>query len=221
VHTDSGPMRYVGAIACAVLFIVLTALVLAGLTVPVDTAIRAAFHRWASGGMTQLALLFSFVGSAWIWLPATAATSALLFMAARRQPAIAMFACMAGAVVLDNGLKFIFHRARPVGFFVADPRTYSFPSGHALFAACFYGALATILTIELRNKAARVAVWAAAIFAVLSIGWSRIYLGVHYPSDVLAGYLAGAAWVQFLWAAGPLSLPGTSPKTRSPANTGG
>jgi undecaprenyl-diphosphatase len=219
VQIDSG--RLVGAIACAILFGVLAALVLGGFSVPLDTAIRAALHRWASGDLTQLALLFTFVGSAWVWAPATVAASALLFIAARRQAAITTFACMAGAVVLDNGLKFAFHRARPIGFFVADPRTYSFPSGHALFAACFYGALATVLSAHLRNAAARTALWAAAIFVVICIGWSRIYLGVHYPSDVLAGYLAGAAWVQFLRAAGPLSLPRMGANTPAPPNTAG
>ncbi|HEY1963184.1 MAG TPA: phosphatase PAP2 family protein [Rhizomicrobium sp.] len=207
VQTESGPMHYVRAIACVVLFIVLAVLVLAGLTVPFDTAARTSLHGWASPHLTQLALLLSFIGSAWIWAPATAVVSVLLFVTAQRKAAVAMLACMAGAVVLDNALKLLFHRPRPLGFFAADPRTYSFPSGHALFAACFYGALAIVLAGSIRSAAARTALWITAVVAILCIGWSRIYLGVHYPSDVLAGYLAGAAWVQFLRAAGPLYLP--------------
>jgi undecaprenyl-diphosphatase len=187
---------YLGAIVCAVLFLGLAALVIAGLTVPFDDFIRAAFHRYSSYDLTQLASLFSFIGSAWIWVPATLIAIAFLWMAARSKAASGLATCMLGAVVLDNGLKLAFHRARPLGFFAADPRTYSFPSGHALFAVCFYGALATILSAELRSSASRTVLWVASIVAMLCIGWSRVYLGVHYPSDVLAGYLAGAAWVQ-------------------------
>ena len=193
-------MRYLSAIACAILFLVLAALVIAGVTSPFDTAFRDVFHRMGSGALTQVALIFTFIGSAWIWAPVSVIAVGMLWICARRNAAVGILACMLGAVVLDNGLKLGFHRARPVGFFIPDPRTYSFPSGHALFAACFYGALATVLAVELRSVAARRALWAGAMVAILCIGWSRINLGVHYPSDVLGGYLAGAAWVQLLRA---------------------
>jgi undecaprenyl-diphosphatase len=199
-------MRYLSAITCAVLFLVLAALVIAGVTSPFDTAIRDWLHRMGSGALTQVALIFTFIGSAWIWAPATVIAVGVLWICARRNAAVGVLVCMAGAVLLDNGLKLAFHRARPVGFFIPDPRTYSFPSGHSLFAACFYGALATVLAAELSSAAARRMLWSGAIAAVLCIGWSRIYLGVHYPSDVMGGYLAGAAWVQFLRAAGLLPV---------------
>jgi undecaprenyl-diphosphatase len=195
-------MRYGYAVAGALLFVALAALVIAGQTIPFDLAIRDVLHRHSSSALTELALLFTFLGSAWIWGPATAIVVAALWVSARRQAAFGVLVCMAVAVLLDNGLKIAFHRARPEGLLILDPRTYSFPSGHALFAACFYGALATVFAAELRRAAARSALWAAAIVPILCIGWSRIYLGVHYPSDVLAGYLAGAAWVQFLRAGG-------------------
>ena len=193
-------MRYVGAIICAVLFLVLAALVIAGVTSPFDTAFRDVLHRMGSGALTQVALIFTFIGSAWIWGPATVIAAGVLWIFARRHAAVGVLACMAGAVLLDNGLKLAFHRARPIGFFIPDPRTYSVPSGHALFAACFYGALATVLAVELRSIAVWRVLWTGAVVAIVCIGWSRIYLGVHYPSDVIGGYLAGAAWVQFLRA---------------------
>lgn len=207
---DRNSIRYLGAFGCALLFLVLAALVLTGLTGSLDDDVRSAIHGHVSHDLTQLALLLSFIGSAWVWVPVTVIAVAALWMLARHGTALGLFACMAGAVALDNGLKLAFHRARPLGFFAADPRTYSFPSGHALFATCLYGALATILATELRSNLARKILWAAAIAMVLCIGWSRIYLGVHYPSDVLAGYLAGAAWVQILWALGWLPAAGAT-----------
>jgi undecaprenyl-diphosphatase len=101
---------------------------------------------------------------------------------------------LAGAVVLDLTLKFAFHRSRPVPFFGPVPRTYSFPSGHSLFSFCFYGVLAGLLAGRVRSVPARVLIWLTAALLVLAIGLSRIYLGVHYPSDVIAGYLAGTIW---------------------------
>lgn len=99
---------------------------------------------------------------------------------------------MAGAVILENAVKFSIQRPRPPPFFGADPTTYSFPSGHALFSLCFYGALAVILG---RGGASRAALWAVTVCLVAAIGGTRIYLGVHYPTDVLAGYLLAIAWL--------------------------
>lgn len=207
MHRQSTLAWYAGAMACAVLLALLAAAVATGAAAPFDHFIRDAIHRQASATLTQLALLLSFVGSAWIWSPATALAIGVLWFGARRKAALAVLASMAGAVVLDNGLKLLFHRARPLGFFAADPRTYSFPSGHALFAACFYGALAVVLAAGLRKPRGRAAIWAGALLMILGIGLSRIYLGVHYPSDVLAGYLTGAAWLAFLCAAGLFRPP--------------
>lgn len=213
MHRPNTLAWYAAAMVCAVLLALLAAAVATGAAAPFDSAIRAALHRHASTTLTQLALLLSFVGSAWIWIPATVLAIGILWFDARGKAALALLASMAGAVVLDNGLKLLFHRARPLGFFAADPRTYSFPSGHALFAACFYGALAAVFAASIRKPVWRTAIWAAALLMILGIGLSRMYLGVHYPSDVLAGYLTGAAWVASLYAAGLFHSPTTDSTT--------
>jgi undecaprenyl-diphosphatase len=102
--------------------------------------------------------------------------------------------------VLDISLKHAFHRIRPVPFFVALPHTYSFPSGHALFSFCFYGVLAGLLADRTRSRTARIYLRLAAAVLIAAIGLSRIYLGVHYPTDVLGGYLAAAVWVSSMIA---------------------
>jgi len=102
---------------------------------------------------------------------------------------------MAGQGVLQFGFKEIFERQRPQAMFdyvIGD--TPSFPSGHSIAATCFFGLLAYLISLELRSGAQRFAVWALAVLIILLVGFSRIYFDVHYPSDVLAGYLAGVIW---------------------------
>jgi undecaprenyl-diphosphatase len=105
---------------------------------------------------------------------------------------------VSGSVVLDTSLKLLFHRVRPEPFFGPLPHSYSFPSGHALSSFCFYGILAGLLDTRIRSLAVRISIWIVAALLVLAIGVSRIYLGVHYPTDVIAGYVAAAVWVSTL-----------------------
>jgi undecaprenyl-diphosphatase len=101
----------------------------------------------------------------------------------------------AGSILLTTFLKAVFERARPDLFDSGYHASfYSFPSGHATVAVGFYGMLTLILAYRLRGLAR----WAVAIFGmlvVLLIGFSRLYLGVHYPTDVLAGYLSALLWL--------------------------
>ena len=118
------------------------------------------------------------------------------FLVARwRRAAVWLIITMAGALVLDVGLKYGFHRPRPAPFYGPLPHSYSFPSGHAVFSFCFYAVLAGLVNDRVRSLALRIVIWIVAALLILAIGFSRIYLGVHYASDVIAGYLAAALWV--------------------------
>ena len=98
---------------------------------------------------------------------------------------------LGGAEILNVALKLSFHRARPeVGFVRLD--TYSFPSGHAMISAAAWGAFAYLAWGRVGR---RWLVLATTFLAIVLIGFSRLYLGVHYLSDVLAGIAAGAAWL--------------------------
>jgi membrane-associated phospholipid phosphatase len=191
-------MRFGYAVALVLLFAALAVAVVSGATLTADLAVRAAVHGLASDHLTAAARLFSFIGSNRVWVTATLALVAVLWLTARRKAAFALAGSMAGAVVLENALKLAFYRSRPMPYFGPAPGSYSFPSGHALFATCLYGALALLFAREFKRSANQAIVWIGAILLVLCIGWSRVYLGVHYPSDVLAGYLAGAAWLALL-----------------------
>lgn len=185
-----------GALVALVFFSWLASEVLEGETGAFDEAVRAFVHNYASPTLTALMQLVTRFGSV-MWLLVIGVCVAVAFVLAKRWRDVALFVVtMAGAAVLNITLKLSFGRARPEAFFeTPQPSSYSFPSGHALLSVCFYGALAVIITHRLHSNPARFIVWAAAALLVVLIGFSRIYLGVHYPTDVLASYAVALAWV--------------------------
>jgi membrane-associated phospholipid phosphatase len=122
----------------------------------------------------------------------------------RRERTDGVFVAFAflGAQVLSSAMKLGFRRERP---FFPDPlateSTFSFPSGHALVSLAVYGSIALVLARRLRRRRDRIVLFGATGLLVLAIGFSRLYLGVHFLSDVLAGFAAGAAWVALLYVA--------------------
>jgi undecaprenyl-diphosphatase len=103
---------------------------------------------------------------------------------------------MIGASTLNITLKLAFKRPRPVPFFnLTAPESYSFPSGHSLASFCFFAGLAAILSGRIKQKRPRTIMWTIAIVMFLLIGLSRIYLGVHYTTDVIAGFAAASIWI--------------------------
>ncbi len=170
--------------------------ILEGEKLAFDAAIRSYVHTFASPGLTEVMRVLSDIGNITAVLVTTAIACAALWLRHRRAGAVLMAVTVGGAAILMSALKLLFHRARPEPYFgIPMPADYSFPSGHSLVAFCFYGVLAAMISTELTRRPARVAVWFAAALMAFGIGLSRIYLGVHYPSDVLGGYLAGAVWI--------------------------
>jgi undecaprenyl-diphosphatase len=113
-----------------------------------------------------------------------------------KRAAILFVVAMAGEIILDLTLKGFYRRARPEAFFDYPlPASYSYPSGHALASFCFYSILAWLITTRLQNQTARIVIWTVTIILIFLIGISRIYLGVHYASDVIAGYSAAFGWI--------------------------
>jgi undecaprenyl-diphosphatase len=168
---------------------------LEGDTQQFDAFVRTAVHQLATPSLTRLMQVFSFLGSvAAVTTMCLVAVCVSLYFR-RTRAAVLLAITMLGVAVLDVALKHAFHRPRPVAFFGAAPGSYSFPSGHALGSLCFYGILAAILAARVRGRGAKFCVWMAAALLVGMIGLSRIYLGVHYPSDVIAGYCAATVWV--------------------------
>ena len=174
-----------------------------------DVPLLQFLHAQAGPTLDRFALLATRIGYAWGVMPFDVLFVAV--MAWRRHFREGLFAGIAlfGSALLNVGAKHSFERARPdLWISIAPERTYSFPSGHAM------GSMTLALTLVLLCWSARTR-WGtrwrgpvAAIGAafVLWVGWARVYLGVHYPSDVIAGMVIGLAWAGFCMATLEASL---------------
>lgn len=161
-----------------------------------DQQIQTAVHRFATPGLTQVMLGLTWIGSPNLLFPSTAVIAALLWWRRLHQNAVTFLTAMTGAAILIVVLKLYFHRTRPdVPWALAEEHSFSFPSGHSIVAVVLYGSLVYLPFQHLRHPWERVAVSVLATGLILGIGLSRIYLGVHYPSDVAAGYLVGCSWL--------------------------
>jgi undecaprenyl-diphosphatase len=123
-------------------------------------------------------------------------------LAARRQfhAVLLLLAATIGGILLNDALKGLFARPRPdVALHLIEVRSLSFPSGHAMESAIIYLTLAALLTRLVQSRTLRLYFLGVAAFLTLIVGLSRVYLGVHYPSDVLAGWTAGLAWSLVCW----------------------
>ena len=184
------------AIGALVFFGWLADEVLEGETRQFDETTRAAVHQLASPVLTTIMRGFSFVGSTLALTIASIVVVVRLIMRKLSVEAKLFALTMLGGALLNITLKLAFKRTRPVPFFnLSTPETYSFPSGHSLMSACFFGALAALLTVRIKSKRVRVTLWIVATAMFLLIGFSRIYLGVHHTTDVIAGFTAALIWI--------------------------
>jgi undecaprenyl-diphosphatase len=166
-----------------------------GETIVFDERVRHFAQQFATPFLTRLMILISFAGSPG-FLCASGIPAAIVLLYLKWKRAFTLFAVtMAGGVLLNLILKAVFQRTRPEAFSGYElPASYSFPSGHALGAFCFIGILAWLVTARIKSRWLIQALRITALFMILCVGFSRIYLGVHYASDVIAGYLAAFVW---------------------------
>ena len=161
-----------------------------------DVRLANWFHLHKHSAWTPLMLFVTY----WHQQSGILVMAALLALYLRKHQAVywfaALWAAVPGGMILNVLLKYTFQRARPI---FDEPlvtlATYSFPSGHASGATLFYGFLAAYLVCALPRPGARAAVGVLALFMVALVALSRVYLGAHYLSDVLAGIAFGSAWL--------------------------
>lgn len=145
--------------------------------------------------MIEYVKQLTFLGSV-TWIVAViSVTSLLLVLFNRRHYAIYLILTSSCGGLFNWGLKYIFQRERPDIAPLLSVSGYSFPSGHSMGSVILYGSLAIICMRLIQNKWKTGLIWFLAFSVSFMIGWSRIYLGVHFPSDVVAGFVAGAAWL--------------------------
>lgn len=122
-------------------------------------------------------------------------TSVFFVLGGHWRYASLLVACSVGAGIVMTLLKGLFERARPtVVTHIDPPGGMSFPSGHSMISAALYMTLAVMIARTLEQRRLRVYVVASGAFLAMLIGFTRVYLGVHYPSDVLAGWTLGLTW---------------------------
>jgi undecaprenyl-diphosphatase len=150
--------------------------------------IEFAFRDLTSlGGTTVLTLM-------------TAAVVGFLLVDGKRAAAILVFVSVGGGALLSTILKLVVARPRPdIVPHLVEVSSASFPSGHAMLSAVVYLTLGALLSRVEGPPRLKIYILSVAIALTLSIGVSRVYLGVHWPTDVLAGWCAGAAWAILCW----------------------
>jgi len=159
-----------------------------------DSHVRNVVHSWSNPALTRAMKVMSFIGEPYVIWPLLCAAIVVLQRAHLNGWLLAI--AMTGEVCIEQTLKFTFRRPRPSPFFgYPEPSSYSFPSGHALGSLVFFGTLAALVAPRIRSTAAQGLLWIATALLVGAIGFSRVYLGVHYPTDVIGGYAAALVWV--------------------------
>ena len=167
---------------------------------PIDTATTAFLHGLASPTLDALMDAATFLGSSPVLAAVVGLAVVLLVVRRRRAEAVFIVIALVGTLVLNDWLKLLVQRPRP-GFDWAEvwPET-GFPSGHSMNSFVVYLAIALVIW-RLGGRRVGIVALVLAIVLVVSVGISRIYLGAHWLSDVIGGYLAGALWLLLLVAA--------------------
>lgn len=141
----------------------------------------------------------SFGGNA-ILILISLAVVGYLIMLRKRAAALLVVAAVGGGMLLSSGLKSLFGRARPdLVAHAVETYTASFPSGHATLSAVTYLTLGALLMRVHPQRRIKLYLLAVAVTLTVLVGLSRVYLGVHWPTDVLAGWCLGATWAMVCW----------------------
>jgi len=150
-----------------------------------------AFIAWRSSFGTSIFSILTLLGNWQLIIPVFFVILYILYFKNKKQFIIPFAFTVIGAEAITFIGKLLIHRERPIGSAITE-LDFSFPSGHSTIAIAFYGFLAYIFLTSLKNKKQQLAVFFGSLFIILIIGFSRLYLGVHYISDILAGYLVGS-----------------------------
>jgi undecaprenyl-diphosphatase len=161
-----------------------------------DGVVGEFIREFTTPGLTRVAIIITNLGSAYIEISLMFVVGTFLLLRFKHTwETILLAISLCGAWLLNTILKELFHRSRPDIIHLVETGGYSYPSGHSMVATAFYGFIGYLLWLNLKNKLKPS--WYVVfltIVLILAIGISRIYLGVHFASDVIAGYAAGGVW---------------------------
>jgi undecaprenyl-diphosphatase len=146
--------------------------------------------------LTNVMKFFTFIGSAPFVIVLSLFLLFFLYKVLHHRLELILFvAAITGSAILNGILKNFFQRVRPDFHRLIEIEGYSFPSGHAMNAFTVYGIISFLLWRHITSSLGRWILIFVSVVMILAIGISRIYLGVHYPSDILGGYFASGFWL--------------------------
>ena len=195
------------AVLSALAFIAVAGEVVEGDTQQVDEAIVQWFRDPGNPAdsrgpawLTEAAIDITSLGSTVVLFMIVLAVAGFLWIQNQHRLLLLLLAALIGGNVMNGLIKTAFARPRPsVVPHLREVFTYSFPSGHAALSAIVYLTIGVLLFEVVRGASARIYCLAVAMLATALVGFSRVYLGVHYPSDVLAGWAVGITWAALCW----------------------
>lgn len=158
-----------------------------------DSTLVHLIYTFRNPYMTSIMKILTFIGGPTVTIILAVLITLTILRKHKKDALIFSFTLLFG-MLLNLLLKDLFHRSRPLFLPLAHETSYSFPSGHAMNAFIFYTCISFIILRKMKNRKLSFMLMFLSVLMILLIGLSRIYLGVHYPSDVLAGYIAGICW---------------------------
>src|SRR5512133_16123 len=220
VYTAVGIFLIVGAIVAiigTVGFAALAEVVREGYTQQFDTAVLRWLGAHHTPTLTTIMTEVTPLGTGVVVLTVVGITTAFLWHTEHKHSARMLLAATAGNILLNNFLKLFFDRQRPSIFeWGTHAASSSFPSGHAMSATVVYGTVAYLLARLQKHGWVRAITLTFAVILVALICLTRLYLGVHYPSDLIGGIIVGLAWSGFCMATLEASL--ALARRRAPAS---
>ena len=185
---------FYGIIIVISLFIILTASVYFDWIDPIDNAVASFMLGLRSDKLTNIMTIITNIGSSY----SLSCMSIIIFIVSiirTRKPSFTIMINLVSVFLISQLFKLIFHRGRPNDIYLTYVHGYSYPSGHTMVSTAYFLVLSYLICQKIKNKALKVMVNVISLLLIVLIALSRLYLGVHYLSDIIAGYLLAALYL--------------------------
>ena len=178
------------------LFIIFTILIKLKVTTPIDNAIESFVIGIRSNKLTNIMISITNLSRAYFLI---SISIILLFIIKNKRNAILIIINLITVFLTSQLLKFIFKRVRPDGEHLISAFGYSYPSGHAMVSMAYFSFILYLINQKIKNKLLKTILTIITSIIIFLIGFSRIYLGVHYTSDVIAGFIVSYAYLMIFY----------------------
>lgn len=163
-------------------------------TQSIDTRILLVIRQWHTPFLDRVLVVITNIGSPSVLLVASLLLAVFLLWRKQRAETVTLVIASLGVLGLNTLLKGLFARSRPeLWQRTVDVNFYSFPSGHAMMSLVVFGIIGYLVALHFPRQ--RVAIATGTVLLVCAIGFSRLYFGIHWPTDIVAGYAAGTVWL--------------------------